>query len=128
MNTVESFNYTYSAPTEEERREIESIKRQYAKGGEAESRLERLHRLHSSVMNFANAVSIAIGVVGTLIFGLGMALAMEWNDIIWGILCGVVGLVIAMLAYPAYKISLAAGKRKWGEEIVKLSDELLGEE
>lgn len=34
------FNYTYKAPTEEERREIESIKRQYEEPKTEEGKLE----------------------------------------------------------------------------------------
>ena len=36
------FNYTYSAPTEEERREIESIRNKYAPQEQTESKLEIL--------------------------------------------------------------------------------------
>ena len=39
------FKYTYSAPSESERKEIEKIKRQYDTMEKGENKLERLKRL-----------------------------------------------------------------------------------
>ena len=43
------FNYTYSAPTEEERKEIDSIRRKYAPQEQTETKLQRLRRLDKLV-------------------------------------------------------------------------------
>ncbi len=121
------FSYTYSAPTEAERREIESIRRQYKSEPDSESKVERLRRLHSRVTGRATAVSLALGVVGLLVFGGGMAMVLEFGKLVLGIILAVIGLVPISIAFPVYNKILADGKKKYGEEILCLSDELLGE-
>lgn len=122
-----SFKFNYSVPTESERREIESIRRQYAKADEntETNKLLRLRKLHKGIVNKADACSLAVGIIGTLIFGGGMALAMEFSEVALGIIVSAVGLIPTLLAYPVYKIVLKSGKKKYGEEILRLSDELL---
>lgn len=123
----DNFNYTYSAPTEAQRSEIESIRRQYVKGEDFEPKEERLHRLHSRVVNTATAVGLIFGVIGLLIFGTGLTCVLEWDIIPLGIGVSVLGAVLIALAYPLYKKVLTKQKAKYGAEIVRLSDELLGE-
>lgn len=127
MENNQKFTYTYSAPTEAERREIESIRRQYKQEDPAENKVERLRALHSAVVGKATAVSLALGIGGVLIFGGGMALALEFDMLILGIALGVVGAAPIALAYPVYKKLFEAGRQKYGDEILRLSDELLGE-
>lgn len=127
-NGTETFEYAYSAPNEEERREIASIRRQYeAREVAPEGKLERLRRLDARVRNTANAVSLALGVIGLLIFGLGLTMVLEWTMLIWGIVVAAVGSAPIALAYPVYKITLRRNKEKYGEEILRLSEELLNE-
>lgn len=123
----DNFNYTYSAPTEAQRNEIESIRRQYVEGEELEPKEARLHRLHSRVVNTATAAGLIFGVIGLLIFGTGLTCVLEWNNIPLGIGVSVLGAVLIALAYPLYKKVLTKQKAKYGAEIVRLSDELLGE-
>ncbi|MBO5312512.1 MAG: hypothetical protein J6B29_00965 [Clostridia bacterium] len=119
------FSYTYTAPTESERREVESIRRQYVENGEG--KLERLRRLNRSVVSSAQALSISIGTIGLLIFGLGLTLILEWGSIIGGIIVCAFSLPIILIAYPVYKWMFARGKKKHGEEIIALSEEILKE-
>lgn len=122
------FTYSYAAPTEEERREITDIRRAYASEEKKESKLERLRALDRKVKNLPMAFSLSLGILGALIFGLGMAVVLEWSDFVWlgwGILLGLVGLALVACAYPAYKFLLERNKKKYGEEIIALSDELL---
>ena len=126
QNDNNKFSFTYSAPTEAERREIESIRRQYKPETEEENKVERLRRLHSRVMGAATAVSLAAGILGSLIFGAGMALALEFEMLLWGVVLSVVGLPPILAAYPLYKRVLAKGKKQHGDEILRLSEELLG--
>lgn len=127
MENNDKFTYTYSAPTEAERREIESIRRQYVAEDREVSKADRLRSLHSAVVGKATAVSLALGVVGTLVFGGGMALALEFDMLLIGIVLAIIGSIPIALAYPIYKRLYASGKRKYGDEIIRLSDELLGE-
>lgn len=121
------FNYTYKAPTEQERKEIEAIKRQYEAPKSEEGKLERLRRLNNYVNGLATALSLIAGIGGILIFGLGLAMVLEWGLIVWGIIVMVVGIPPVIIAYPVYNKLIKRGKEKYGKEIIKLSDELLNE-
>ncbi len=121
------FNFKYVAPTEEERKEIDSIRRQYSPKEETETKLERLRRLDAIVKNTAIIWSLVLGVVGSLIFGLGLTLILEWNNLYLGMVLMAVGSVPIALAYPVYKSVLKKYKNRYGEEILRLSEELLNE-
>lgn len=121
------FNYKYSAPTEKERREIESIRRQYtASAVDEEDKFSRLRRLHGDIISAAMAASITVGVVGLLIFGSGLALVLEFSEFIFGCILSAVGLLPMLSAYPLYKAILKSKKKKHSAEILRLSEELLG--
>ena len=121
------FNFKYTAPTEEERKEIDSIRRQYAPQEKTETKLERLRRLDGLVKNTAIIWSLVLGVVGTLVLGLGLTMILEWSIWLWGIVLMVIGSVPMAIAYPVYKSTLNKGKAKYGDEILRLSEELLNE-
>ncbi len=121
----DKFNYIYTAPTESERREIEKIRSQYTTAGEKDDKLNRLRRLDSLVNFPAKAVAAIFAVAGVLTFGLGASLCLKWYEYVWGASLGAVGALVAAAAYPLYKWILRRNKRKFGAEIIKLSDELL---
>ena len=122
------FNFRYTAPSQEERKEIDSIRRQYAPQEQTETKLERLRRLDSLVKNTAIIWSLVLGVIGTLIFGLGLTMILEWSIWPWGIVLMVIGSVPIAFAYPVYKRVLEKYKNRYGEEILRLSEELLNEQ
>ncbi len=123
-----NFNYVYTAPTEAERKEIESIRRQYEeKIPEGESKIDRLRKLDGKVKNTATVLALVLGIVGCLVFGLGMAMVLEWELVFGGVLCAVCGGILMALAMPIYKWTLRKNKKKYGEEILRLSEELLHE-
>lgn len=128
MDKNNQFNYTYSAPSERERREAESIRRQYETHAMEETKLSRLKKLHGTVVNTALAISLVVGIFGCLIFGLGIAMVLEWQIYLYGIIIGIVGAGIMAVAYPVYKLTLRKNKEKYGAEIIKLSDEILNSE
>ena len=122
-----SFEYTYSA---ERQQEIEAIRKKYLP--KEEDKMEQLRRLHSIPTQKAQAASIAIGVLGTLILGTGMSLCMTdfgaalgHLAMVIGILVGLFGLVMVTLAYPVYNIVLRKERQRIAPEILRLSDELL---
>ena len=122
-----SFEYTYSA---ERQQEIEAIRKKYLP--KEEDKMEQLRRLHSIPTQKAQAASIAIGILGTLILGTGMSLCMTELGaalghlaMVIGILVGVLGLVMVALAYPLYNCVLRKERRRIAPEILRLSDELL---
>lgn len=120
------FEYNYSAPSEEERREIAAIRRQYEEHpASPEGKLVRLRRLDASVRTVSNIVGISLGVIGILLFGLGMTLVLEWSQWLAGVICGACGAVVMLVTYPVYKAVLSHFKKKYGDEILRLSEELL---
>ena len=121
------FNFTYTAPTEEERKEIALIRKQYQPVEQTESKLERLRRLDRAVKNTPVIVSLILGIVGCLIFGTGLTLILEWQIWLWSVICMCVGAIPMAIAYPVYLGVLNANKRKYGAEILQLSEELLNE-
>lgn len=120
----ERFSYTYTAPTEAERKEIEHIRKKYQTESERGT-LEQLKALDNKVHRFPTALALSLGVAGTLLFGLGFALILEWKQLILGACVSLVGIVPVALAYPVYRYHLAKGKKKYGEEILALSEKLL---
>jgi hypothetical protein len=73
-----------------------------------------------------------VGVVGALIMGTGMSLAMTEIGavlgslaMVIGIVVGIVGMVLVALAYPLYNRVLKKQREKIAPEILRLSDELL---
>lgn len=122
------FKFEYSAPTDSERKEILSIRNEYMSVGTDGKNVERLRAMHRRVKSLPSALSIVIGVIGTLIFGAGMAMFLEWNYTVSGAIVGVIGFVITLAAYPIYKIFAKIMKKKYSDRIIELSNEILGEE
>lgn len=119
----EVFNYTYSAS---QQAEIKGIREKYMPPTEEEDKMERLRRLDRSVTKIGTVVSIIVGVISTLVFGVGMCCTMVWEGlIILGIMIGVVGIVGIISAYPLYIYFTKKQREKVASEIIKLSDELM---
>ena len=128
MNINDKFSYTYSAPTEEERREIEEIRRAYtAAEPRKENKLARLRALHQRAQRPALIAALSLGIAGVLLFGLGMSMTLVWDLFAGGIAVAAAGLAAAIAARPVFGALLKRGKRKYGAEILRLTDELLQE-
>lgn len=125
------FEYTYVAPTNEERKEIENIKNSYIKKepSSSQTKLSRLRSLDMKVRNTPGLVGLILGVVGLLIFGFGLSVVLEIKSIpnFVGIICCMIGVVTMVLAYPIFKTVSNKLKKKYSPEILKLSEELLNE-
>ena len=131
-NEQNGFSYTYSA---KEQAELKQIRDKYTKPTEVEDKMARLRRLDASVTNTAQAVALVFGVIGTLILGFGMSLIMtDLSEILGtyqsiamplGIIIGIVGGVLASLAYPIYNAIVKAKRKKLAPEIIRLTDELM---
>ena len=126
------FTYTYSA---KEQAELKRIRNKYTAPTEVEDKMTRLRRLDASVTNTAQAVALVLGVIGTLSLGFGMSLIMtdffeilsigETMAMVIGIPVGVVGGILAGLAYPIYNAIVKAKRKKLAPEIIRLTDELM---
>ena len=130
MENKESFNYTYSAKEQEE---IKSIRKKYAAQEETEDKMAQLRRMDAAVYSKATTASLAVGIIGVLLMGIGMSLVM--TDIgemlgtvlamIIGISIGIVGIVLVCLAYPIYNRTLKKERERVAPEILRLTDELM---
>lgn len=126
------FTYIYSAG---EQAELKRIRNKYTAPNESEDKMARLRRLDASVTNTAQAVALVFGVIGTLILGFGMSLCMtDIGEILgfhsgltmaMGVISGVVGGILASLAYPIYHAIVKAKRKKLAPEIIRLADELM---
>ena len=125
MKNNNDFEFNYSAPTTQERREIESIRNSYLTQNKSTDKLSHLRKLDNKVKNTPVILSLILGVVGILIFGLGLSMILEWTLYIWGSMVCAVGLIPVSLAYPTYLKATKILKEKYSEEILKISDELL---
>ena len=127
MEMNEGFSFTYSA---EQQQEIEAIRKKYLP--REENKMEQLRALHNSATRKAQAWAIALGVIGALIMGTGMSLAM--TDIgaalgqlamVAGIVIGVIGMILVALAYPVYNHVLKKERQRIAPQILQLTEELL---
>lgn len=124
----DKFEYTYKAPTEDERREIEYIQNQYKQKQNTSSKLQLLRKLDNKVKSIPTMIALIMGIIGTLIFGLGLAMILQWQIYIWGSLVGVVGSVPILMSYFVYYKIFNKLKNKYSSQILKLSEELLSQE
>lgn len=50
--------------------------------------------------NFKTIGKVLFGILGALILGVGMAMIMVWNMMLWGIVVGIVGIVLLICLVP----------------------------
>ncbi|MBQ9761716.1 MAG: hypothetical protein IJV82_01415 [Oscillospiraceae bacterium] len=124
MNNENTFSYTYSAP---EQQEVLNIRKKYLP--QSETKLEELKRLDGLVQTSGVMEALSIGIMGCLVFGLGLCLAMEViGSIRWlGILLGAIGAVGMGFAYPINRKFYEKNKQKYAPRILELAAELTGE-
>ena len=127
MENKEGFHFTYSAAQQQE---VENIRKKYLP--KEEDKMEQLRKLHAIPTQKAQAASLAVGIIGTLIMGTGMSLTM--TDIgaalgslamVLGVAVGLLGIVLVALAYPLYNRVLKKQRAKIAPEILRLSDEIM---
>lgn len=128
----DTFNFTYSARQQEE---IKAIRKKYAVTEESEDKMTVLRRLDAGVTQKAQAISLVFGIIGALLLGLGMSLAMsELGEMLgaykefamlFGVIIGIVGIIIVCAAYPVYNHIIKKEREKIAPEIIRLSDELM---
>lgn len=94
--------------------------------------MERLRQLDAAVERRAAVPAITVGVVGTLLFGVGMSLVMSELGALLGrlampvgVVCGLCGAAVLACAYPLYHRVLRRERDKAAPEILRLTDELM---
>ena len=115
---------------EQEKQFAQQVRAKYAPGSEEEGKLEQLKKLDRAARRPAEIFAYTFGIVGALVLGVGMCLAMEviGSMMPLGIVIGVVGIAMVTANYFLYRAILRSRKKKYAKEIVSLSDELLKNE
>ena len=115
------FQYTYSAPQQQEVRKIREkyLPREITK-------LDQLRALDAGVTRRGTAVSLVHGILYALILGLGMSCCMVWAGSLFlpGIVIGCVGLAGVTATYPIYNHIVKQEREKIAPEILRLTEEL----
>ena len=124
VNQEDTFHYKYSAP---ENKEIQEIRQKYLP--KSESKLDELKRLDAQVQNSGMTESLCVGIVGCLIFGLGMCMAMQVlgssiATMLLGVLIGLAGMIAMLMAYPVWRRQQKKAKEKFAPRILELTEEL----
>ena len=116
------FTYNYSAVRN---KEVESIRRKYLP--EEESKLETLKRLDYKVQSAGMIESLCIGIIGALVFGIGMCFFLEvFAGATWiTVLFMIIGTLLMIPAYPIYKKIARKTKAELTPEILRLSEEIM---
>ena len=110
---------------------VQKIRTQYTE--KEHTGLEKLKTLDARVKRPANVFAYLFGSISAIIMGAGMSLVMTdigatvgiAQPMLPGIVIGIVGMVMAIINYPIYKKFLNSRKKKFADQIVKLSDELI---
>ena len=121
MSNENIFRYSYSAKQNEE---VNAIRSKYLP--QQESKLEELKRLDRQVQAAGMAPSLCAGILGCLIFGFGMCLAMQviGHSVVWGAFLCLCGATTMIAAYPVYRACFRTAKAKYQERILELAEEL----
>ena len=117
----DKFTSSYSPKQQEE---IRRIREKYLPGEPDE--LEQLRRLDRSVTRKATAGALVVGILGTLVLGLGMCCCMVWAERLFaaGIVIGILGIAGVVAAYPLYGAITKREKARLAPEILRLADKL----
>ena len=117
-----TFTYQYSATRN---KEVENIRKKYMP--KTESSLEQLKRLDARVQSAGIVQGLCLGIVGALVFGVGMCFFLNvFTGAAWlAALFMVLGTLLMLPAYPLYKQISKKVKTRLTPEILRLSEEII---
>ena len=110
---------------------VQKIRTQYME--KEYSELDALKKLDAKVKRPANVFAYVFGSIAAITLGSGMSLVMTdigeilhmSNTMTTGIIVGIIGLLMALVNYPIYKKILSARRKKYADEVLKLSDKIM---
>lgn len=117
-----TFTYNYSSS---QQAEIRSIREKYAP--KEEDKMEQLRRLDESATKPGMIAALVVGILSTLVLGVGMCCTMVWAGqwFIPGIIIGVVGILGVISAYPLYSRITKKCRERIAPDILRITDELM---
>lgn len=110
---------------------VQKIRSEYTERQHTE--LDALKALDAKVKKPANVFAYTYGSVSAIVMGAGMSLVMTEvgamiglaSTMVPGIAIGIVGMGMALSTYPIYKKILERRKKKFGPEILALSEKIM---
>jgi len=97
------------------------------------TKVDELKALDKKVKNPARIFAYIFGVIGSLVLGTGMCLAMKiiaqtTQLMLAGIGIGLVGILMVSVNYYIYQKILNKRKKKYAEQIIEKSNEILNQD
>lgn len=122
MENNKVFTYQYLA---KQNKEVEHIRRKYLP--KEEDKMETLRKLDARVQMAGTVPSLCIGIIGCLIFGIGMCFGLDvFAGATWlSVLFMIIGTMIMIPAYPIYRKIAQRTKAELTPDILRLSDEII---
>lgn len=110
---------------------VQEIRTQYIE--KEHTQLDALKALDKKVKKPANVFAYVFGSLSAIVMGSGMSLVMTdigtvigvESPMVPGIIIGVIGLIMALINYPIYKKMLNSRKKKYEDEVIRLSDSIM---
>ena len=110
---------------------VQEIRTQYIE--KEHTQLDALKALDKKVKKPVNIFAYVFGSLSAVIMGSGMSLVMTdigfdigvKSPMVPGIIIGVIGLIMALINYPIYKKMLNSRKKKYADEVIRLSDSIM---
>lgn len=112
---------------------VQKIRTQYTE--KEHTALDELKAMDTKVKRPANVFAYVFGSISAIVMGAGMSLVMTdiaatigmQNPMLYGIIIGVVGMLMAIANYPIYKRILGARRKKYADKIIAISDKFMKE-
>ena len=112
--------------------EREKIVKEIKEGYEPKekTKYDELIALNRKVELPAYIFAYTFGIIGALILGVGMCLAMQVIGtgvplMVLGIVVGIIGIALISVNYPIFLAIMKSRKKKYADKIISISDELL---
>lgn len=121
--TEQVFTYTYCA---QEQAELKRLREKYAPKDPIENKMDQLRMMDRKVESVGRAKALTLGIMGTLMLGIGMCCTMVWTEVafISGIAIGIIGIAVLSMAYPVYRSVTRKEREKIAPEMMRLIEEL----
>lgn len=105
----------------------EAIVNEYSE--KKESKVMALKKLDRKAKLSANIFAYSFGIIMSLVLGFGMCLSMEviGDNVVLGIIIGIIGIIGVGLNYPIYKKILEESKKKYSYDIITLANQITNE-
>jgi hypothetical protein len=110
---------------------VQKIRSRYTEKKHTE--ILELKKLDAKVKRPAKVFAYIFGIFGAIVMGAGMSLVMTdiaktvgiQNPMLYGIVIGIIGMVMAIINYPIYKSILTSRRKKYADKIIALSDKIM---